>query len=258
MAKKSKKTDTKAKSEKKEKPTKKVESVKKAEKKKKASSPKPQPKKETKKSSSKETKKADIKLKESKKTSKSKSNEIKNTKSEKISQDKNKENKEKMVQLKTTDNKIYDVPKDILAKSKLLSGLIEDYEVDGIISEDISLCEVNNENLELILEYLKHYKNDEPKEIPKPFPERTDEDFFRGILDDDWTYNFLTKLNIEQAINLTNAAYYLQIDGLINILAAKLAHEMCNCEIEEARRKFGIECDMTEEQVAEYDKYPLD
>ena len=251
MAKKSKKTDTKAKSEKKEKPTKKVESVKKAKKEKKASSPKPKPKNEIKKSSSKESKKSDTKLKESKKPTKSKSNEVKNMKS--------KENKEKIVQLKTTDNKIYDVPKDLLAKSKLLSGLIEDYEIDGnTISEVISLNEVNNENLKLILEYLGHYKNDEPKEIPKPFPERTDEDFFKGILDDEWTYNFLTKLNIEQAINLINAAYYLQIDGLINILAAKLAHEMCNCEVEEARRKFGIECDMTDEEVAEYNKYPLD
>jgi hypothetical protein len=76
--------------------------------------------------------------------------------------------------------------------------------------------------------------------------------------DNDATYNYLTKLDIEAAINLVNAANYLQIDGLINLLAAKLAHEMCNCEVEEARKKFGIECDMTEEEVAEYDKYPLD
>ena len=41
-------------------------------------------------------------------------------------------------------------------------------------------------------------------------------------------------------------------------MAARLAHEMCNCEDEEARRKFGIECDMTEEEIAEIDKYPLD
>jgi hypothetical protein len=105
------------------------------------------------------------------------------------------------------------------------------------------------------------YKDKEPKEIPKPFPERTDEDFFKGIVnndDNDATYNYLTKLDIEAAINLVNAANYLQIDGLINLLAAKLAHEMCNCEVEEARKKFGIECDMTEEEVAEYDKYPLD
>ena len=44
-------------------------------------------------------------------------------------------------------------------------------------------------------------------------------------------------------------AYYLQIDGLINILTAKLSHEMCNCDVEEQRRKFGIECDMTEEDL---------
>ena len=37
-----------------------------------------------------------------------------------------------------------------------------------------------------------------------------------------------------------------------------MAHEMCNCEIEEARQKFGIECDMTEEEIAEIDQYPLD
>ena len=65
-------------------------------------------------------------------------------------------------------------------------------------------------------------------------------------------------MTLDEAINLVNAANYLQIDGLQNILAAKLAHEMCNCDTEEARRKFGIECDMTEEEIAEYDKYPLD
>ena len=33
---------------------------------------------------------------------------------------------------------------------------------------------------------------------------------------------------------------------------------MCNCEIEEARQKFGIEGDMTEEEIAEIDSYPSD
>ena len=105
---------------------------------------------------------------------------------------------------------------------------------------------------------MEHYKDFEPKEIPKPFPERTDDAFLRGILNDDWTFDFLQQMSLEELINLVNSANYLQIEGLINIIAAKLAHEMCNCEIEEARRKFGIECDMTEEEIAEIDKYPLD
>ena len=159
------------------------------------------------------------------------------------------------VQLKSSDNVIFEVPVDILQKAKLLSDLL--YEACEE-KETIFLREVDSFNLEKIIQYLKHYKDFEPKEIPKPFPERTDDAFLRGILNDDWTFDFLQQMSLEDLINLVNSANYLQIDGLIKIIAAKLAHEMCNCEIEEARRKFGIECDMTEEEIAEIDKYPLD
>ena len=161
----------------------------------------------------------------------------------------------KTKKLKSSDNVVKEVEIDLLMKSKLLKGLIEDYQGDD---EEIPLNEVDAKNLDLIIDYLTHYKDTEPKEIPKPFPERTDEDFLKGILNDEWTYTYLTNQSLEGLINLVNAANYLQIDGLINIIAAKLAHEMCNCEVEEARKKFGIECDMTEEEIAEIDKYPLD
>ena len=155
-----------------------------------------------------------------------------------------------IVKLKSSDGKLYEVPYDVIKKSKLLENSNEDENI-------ILLNEIDSKNFDLVLKYLNHFKDKEPKEIPKPFPERTDEEFFRSILDDDWTYNFL-QMPIEDAISLVNAADFLQLDGLINLLAAKLAHEMCNCEVEEARRKFGIECDMTEEEIEEYDKYPLD
>ena len=161
----------------------------------------------------------------------------------------------KTKKLKSSDNIIKEVDIKLLDKSKLLKGLIEDYQGE---EEEIPLNEVDSKNLDLIIQYLEHYKDIEPKEIPKPFPERTDDEFLKGILNDEWTFNYLQSLSIEDLINLVNAANYLQIDGLINIIAAKLAHEMCNCEVEEARKKFGIECDMTEEEVAEIDKYPLD
>ena len=155
-----------------------------------------------------------------------------------------------IVKLKSSDGKLYEVPYDVIKKSKLLENSNEDENI-------ILLNEIDSKNFDLVLQYLNHFKDKEPKEIPKPFPERTDEEFFRSILDDDWTYNFL-QMSIEDAISLVNAADFLQLDGLINLLAAKLAHEMCNCEVEEARRKFGIECDMTEEESEEYNKYPLD
>ena len=157
--------------------------------------------------------------------------------------------------LRSSDNVVKEVDSGLLMKSKLLKGLIEDYQGDD---EEIPLNEVDGKNLELILSYLEHYKEMDPKEIPKPFPERTDDEFLKGILNDQWTFDFVQGISLEDHINLVNAANYLQIDGLINIIAAKLAHEMCNCEVEEARKKFGIECDMTEEEIAEIDKYPLD
>ena len=160
----------------------------------------------------------------------------------------------KTAKLKTSDNIIFEVPTDILHKAKLISAIIEDNGVDEVII----LNEVDSRNLERIIDYLKHYKDMDPKEIPKPFPEITDDEFLRGILNDDWTFDFIQKLSIEEVINLVNAADYLKIDGLIEILTAKLSHEMTNCDVEEARKKFGIECDMTEEEKAEYDRYPLD
>ena len=159
------------------------------------------------------------------------------------------------VKLKSSDGKIFEVPIDILQKSKLFNDINQNDEDE---ENEIELKEVDGKNLERIIEYLKHYKDIEPKEIPKPFPERTDDAFLRSILNDDWTFDYIQSMTLEEAINLVNAANYLQIDGLINILTAKLSHEMCNCDVEEQRRKFGIECDMTEEEIAENDKYPLD
>ena len=154
------------------------------------------------------------------------------------------------VKLITSDNVTREVDVNLLKKCILLK--------DNQGGEEVILNEVDAKNLDLIIQYLEHYKDMEPKEIPKPFPERTDEEFLKGLLNDEWTYNYLTNQSLEDLINLINAANYLQIDGLINIIAAKLAHEMCNCDIEEARVKFGIECDMTDEEIAEIDKYPLD
>ena len=156
----------------------------------------------------------------------------------------------KTVKLITSDNVVKEVDLDILKKSKLLEDFDE--------GEVIRLKEVDNKNLELIIKYLEHYKNMEPKEIPKPFPDRTDDKFFRGILNDEWTFDFLQSISLEDTVNLADAANFMQIDGLINILVAKQAHEMCNCEIEEARNKFEIQGDLTEEELAEIDKYPLD
>ena len=66
--------------------------------------------------------------------------------------------------------------------------------------EAIPLNEVDSKNLELIIQYLEHYKDTEPKDIPKPFPDRTDDDFLKGILNDKWIFNYLQSISLEDLI----------------------------------------------------------
>ena len=152
------------------------------------------------------------------------------------------------VKLKSIDNKIFEVPVYILRKVKLIAEFVDQACEEKRI---ILLREVEAKDLEKIIAYLKHYKHFEPKKVPKPFPERTNEKFLRKILNDDWTFNYIQSLNLEEAISLINSAHYLGIDGLLRILSAKLAYEMCNCDTEEARQKFGIDCDLSFEELME-------
>ena len=134
--------------------------------------------------------------------------------------------------LKSSDNVVEEVDIKLLEKSKLLKCLIEDYQGDD---EDIFLNDVDSKSLGLIIKYLEHYKDMEQKEIPKPIPEGIDDVFLKEILNDEWTFNYLKAINLEDLINLANAANYLQIDGFIDLISAKLSHELYNSDIEEEK-----------------------
>ena len=152
--------------------------------------------------------------------------------------------------LKSSDGKIFEVNEKILSTSKFFKDLINDYPQPD---QEITINQVDGKNIEKIIEYLKHYENEKPKEIPKPLPNND----LKSILSE-WDYNFINPLSIADLIDLINAANFLDIGDLVALTAAKLAAEMLTGTIEEVREKFGIKCDMTEEEIAEVDKYPLD
>jgi len=121
-------------------------------------------------------------------------------------------------------------------EKKMEPELIEkDYIENDEFDKDSFKAE--GKNLDLIIQYLEHYQYMEPKIAPKPFPSRVNWQFLRKILNDQWTLNYLQSLSIEQCIELINDASYLQIKGLIDILSSKIAYEMCNCTVEEAKKK---------------------
>ena len=154
-----------------------------------------------------------------------------------------------MIKLKSSDGEIFEVEENYLNKSKVLCELKEFLKPD----EDLLVKEVEGKTLSKVIEYLKHYVNEEPKEIPKPLPSAD----LKPLLSE-WDYNYISPPPLEDVVNLVNAANYLDISDLINLASARLASEMINCSVEEARKKFGIKGDMTEEEIKEMDKYPLD
>ena len=113
--------------------------------------------------------------------------------------------------------------------------------------------EVDGKTLTKIIYYLKEYKNKKPKEIPKPLPN----DDLVSIISK-WDAQFIMPLSLEECVDLINAANYLDIPELVNLSSARLAFELINCPIEEAKIKFGVVDDMTIEETGEIDKNLFD
>ena len=152
--------------------------------------------------------------------------------------------------LKSQDGKIFEVEEKYLSMSKFFKDLLNDFPDPN---QEIEINQVDGKTLEKIIEYLKHYETEKPKEIPKPLPNND----LKPVLND-WDYNFITPLSIEECIDLVNGANYLDIADLFNLASARLAVDIMTGTIEEVRKKFGIVSDMTEEEMKEFDKYPID
>ena len=154
------------------------------------------------------------------------------------------------IKLKSSDGKVFEVNDKILSLSKFLKDMIDN---NREIDQEITINKVDAKNLEKIIEYLKHHEIEKPKAIPKPIPSNDIKSFLS-----EWDYNFINTLSIGEAVDLINAANFLDIGDLVSLTGAKLAAEMMTGSIEEVREKFGIKTGMTEEELEELDKYPLD
>ncbi len=152
--------------------------------------------------------------------------------------------------LKSEYGQVFEVEESCLLKSKYFKDLMSDY---PDTDQEININQVDGKNLSKIIEYLKHYENEKPKEIPKPL---TSSDLKQFV--SQWDYNFINSMSLEECIDLANAATFLYINGLVNLSTAKLASEMMNGPIEQVREKFGIKSDMTEEEMKNFEKYRLD
>lgn len=155
----------------------------------------------------------------------------------------------KLVTLKSSDGQGFQIDTKSANKSKVISELIQDFQEDN----EIPLPEIEGKILKKIVEYLTHYRDIVPKEIPKPL-----RDAKLNEIIDPWDNNFIYSFTIADCILLINGANYLDIQSLLCLGCARIASKMIELPIEEVRKTFNIEDDMTKEEKELYDQYPLD
>ena len=141
---------------------------------------------------------------------------------------------------KSEDEQKFEVEVESLKLSKFLNDLIIDFPDEN---DEIKINEVNGKNLKLITDFLNHYKDGNIKEIPKPLPSGDLQLYL-----DEWDYNFIKPLSLEECIDLLNAAQALDINDLINLISAKIASEMLIGTVDEVLEKFRIKDDNNQEK----------
>ena len=158
-------------------------------------------------------------------------------------------NYKSVIILKSKENENFLLDKKAAKRSQLLKDCIEDDED----FKELNLIDVNSKYLNLIVEFLEHYKDSEPKLPPTPLK---DSDLMENL--DEWSILFFSKLNLEDIISLTNASNYMDIESLLQICCTYIASSMVEHQVDEVQKAFGIENDLTEEEMNEYDLYPIE
>ena len=132
--------------------------------------------------------------------------------------------------LQSEDNEIFEVDLKVIKKSDELNKLLNDYPEENQV---IPCKTINGKDLKKILEFMEHYLDTKPKEIPKPLPSGN----LKEILDE-WDFQYIENISLENLEKLLNSANLIGLEDLVHIVSAKIAAEILNGTEEEMIEKF--------------------
>ena len=153
-----------------------------------------------------------------------------------------------LIVLTSADNQKIQLDFKSAERSHLLKGLLADHEE----SKEIPLPDVKYNILKKVVEYLTYYKDKEPAQIPKPLPSANLNEFTN-----EWDVNFINSIELDGVFDLINAANYMDINSLLDLACAKIASLMKGKSAQEIRAMFNIECDLSEDELKEYEEYQI-
>ncbi|GMR61392.1 hypothetical protein PMAYCL1PPCAC_31587 [Pristionchus mayeri] len=149
---------------------------------------------------------------------------------------------EPKVKITSSDEVLFEVPRDVIRASKTINTLIQDLGLDeSDNSQVIPLPNVNETILRKVIAWCTYHKDDPPME---------DDDEQREKKTDDipsWDCEFL-KVDQGTLYELILAANYLDIKGLLDVTCKCVANMIKGKSPEEIRRTFNIKDDFTDEE----------
>jgi len=154
----------------------------------------------------------------------------------------------KTITLTSSDNVKVTIDSKSAERSFLLKGLLQDYSEDN----DIPMPDIKGDILKKCVEYMTHFKDTEPREIPRPLPSP-------NLLDvvDDWDVNFISGIDLDSVFDIINASNYLDLKPLLDLSCARIASIMKGKSAEEIRSIFNLENDLTEDEIKEFEEYQI-
>lgn len=135
----------------------------------------------------------------------------------------------KTITLVSSDGEKIQVSAKAAQRSVLIKGIIEDYPDDA----EVPLNNVKKEILKKVVEYLEHYKDEEPKEIPKNLTNVYKENV------SEFDFNFIN-VDLDMNFEILSAAFYLDIKSLIDLAASKIGSIIKGKAPETIRQTFQI------------------
>ena len=151
--------------------------------------------------------------------------------------------------LVSSDNQKIEIDSESAQKSHLLKGLMTDFNSS---QEPIPIPDIKADILNKVVEYLTYYKGKNPKDIPKPMPSANLSEII-----DEWDVKFINGIELDSVFDLINAANYMDIPSLLDLSCAKIASLLKGKTAQEIRTMFNIECDLTDEELKEYEEYQI-
>ena len=156
------------------------------------------------------------------------------------------------VVLISSDSKRFEISAKAAMRSEIIKESILDSKEDEI---EFNVNKVNGDILKKIVEYLEHYKNEEPKEIERPLPSLK-----FGECVDKWDFDYID-INLDTVFEIILASNYLNIKPLLELASAKIASLTKGKTTEEIRKLFGISNGFTpeeEQQIIEENKWCME